>query len=114
VQFSGFFGVPHFTVQAKPWQAQWRLENGERNLAAADDELRSHGFKTNRTYDYWARVHEPDEYLDAPDVPARLVELITADVPLVVHSGILDHDVELALSKSRGGPPRHRRLPRAG
>jgi hypothetical protein len=111
VQFSGFYGVPHFTVQAKPWEAQWRLDNDDDKLAAADDELRSHGFKANRTYDYWARVHEPEEYLDAADVPARLVELIAADVPLVVRSGILDRDVELGLNKARGGPQRHRRLP---
>lgn len=111
VQFSGFYGVPHFTVQAKPWEAQWRLEGGDRKLAAADEELRSHGWATNRTHDYWARVHEPDEYLDAEDVPTRLVELIAADVPLIARSGILDHDVELGLTKARGGPPRHRRRP---
>jgi hypothetical protein len=111
VQFSGLFGVPHFTVQARPWEADWRLDNGDGQLAAADDELRSQGFKTNRTYDYWARVHEPDEYLDAPDVPARLLELIAADVPPIVGSGILDHDVELGLTKGRRGPPRHRRHP---
>jgi uncharacterized protein YjiS (DUF1127 family) len=111
VQFNGFSGVPHFTVQANPWEAQRRLTDGDRKLAAADDELRSHGFTTPRTYGYWSRVHEPEEYLDTADVPARLVELIAADVPLVVRSGILDYEVELALTKARGGPPRHRRLP---
>jgi hypothetical protein len=109
VQFSGFYGVPHFTVQANPWEAQWRLERGDRKLAAADDELRAQGFATNRTHDYWALVHEPDEYLDADDVPTRLVELITADLPVIVRSGILDHDVELGLTRARSGPPRHRR-----
>ncbi len=111
VQFSGFYGVPHFTVQGKPWEAHWRLERDDRKLAAADDELRSLGFQTNRTHDYWARVHDPDEYLDADDVPTRLVALIAADVPFIVRSGLLDHDVELGLNRVPGGPPRHRRLP---
>lgn len=111
VQFSGFYGVPHFTVQTKPWKAQQRLEEGDRKLAKADDELRAHGFSTNRTHDYWARVHQPDEYLDADDVPTRLVDLVAADVPLIVRSGALDHDIDLGLTKARGGPPRHRGRP---
>ena len=113
VQFSGAYGVPHFTVQAKPWEAHQRLANGDDTLAAADEQLHSQGFKTNRTHGYWARVHQPDEYLDAADVPARLAEIIAADVPLVVRSGILDYDVEVGLGGRRGGPARHRRLPDA-
>ena len=110
VQFSGYHGVPHFTVQAKPWNADGRLAADDRQLAAADETLRVEGFKTNRTHDYWARVHEPDEYLDAEDVPKRLIEIIEEDVPVIVRSGILDHDVELGLKRARGGPASRRLL----
>jgi hypothetical protein len=110
-QFSGWYGVPHFTVQVEPWNAIYRLDEDDRALAKASDELRAAGFTTNGNY--WARVHEPDEYLHADDVPTRLLELIEQDVPPIIQSRILDYDVELGLSKSRGGPPRHRKVPTA-
>jgi hypothetical protein len=109
VQFSSVYGVPHFTIQADPWESQWRLDNDDPQLAKASERLRAEGFQTNGRY--WAMVHDPEEYLDASDVPARLMELIEQDVPLIVRSRILDYDIDLGVNRRRGGPPRHRRLP---
>jgi hypothetical protein len=111
VQFSGYYGVPDFSVQVEPWNAQYRLDDGDRKLARASDRLRSAGFQTNGWH--WAKVHKPDEYLGADDVPARLLEFIQEDVRLIIRSGALDHDLELGLNRVRGGPARHRRLPTA-
>jgi hypothetical protein len=108
VQFDGYNGVPHFTLQVEPWNAQYRPDDGDRKLARASDQLRSAGFRTNGWY--WAQVHEPEAYLDVTDVPARLLEFIEQDVRLIVRSGALDHDLEVGLNKVRGGPARHRRL----
>lgn len=107
-QFSGVYGVPHFTVQVEPLDAQTRLDAADRQLAAADNELGELGFKSNRRY--WARVHEPDEYLDADDVPKRLLELLATDVRLIVTSGILDHDLQHGLTNADERPRRRRRL----
>ena len=110
IQFSGYFGVPHFTVQVEPWDAERRLtDRQDPKLTKASKALQSLGFQTNGRY--WARVHEPDEYLSADDLPARVLKLIEEDVPPIVTSGILDQDVEQTLNRSRSGPPRHKSAP---
>ncbi len=111
VQFDNTFGVPHFTCQVRPWEAKTRLEERDPELMRADDELRAHGFQGNG--ECWAQVHAPGDYLDADDVPAQLLEMISTDFAQIVASGILDLDVAEGLSKRRGGPRRHRRLPSA-
>jgi hypothetical protein len=101
VQFLGVSGVPRFAVQTKPWEAERRVKTGDDALAAADRELTSHGFSAGRRHDRWVRTHEPEEYLEADDVPTRLIELIATDVPLIVRSGILGHNVELRRKRKR-------------
>jgi hypothetical protein len=112
VQFDGRYGVPHFAVRVTPWDAAARLDRNDAQLTGASDELKRQGFTTNGSE--WARVHEPDEYLEAPDVPARLMTLIEDDFRVIVASDILKYDLDVGLGKARGGPPRHRRLPTSG
>jgi hypothetical protein len=83
------------------WEAERRVKTGDDALAAADRELTSHGFSAGRRHDRWVRTHEPEEYLEADDVPTRLIELIATDVPLIVRSGILGHNVELRRKRKR-------------
>jgi hypothetical protein len=59
------------------WEAERRVKTGDDALAAADRELTSHGFSAGRRHDRWVRTHEPEEYLEADDVPTRLIELRT-------------------------------------
>jgi hypothetical protein len=107
IQFNGYYGVPHFTVQANPWDARELLDGGDRKLVKAAKLLENARYQSNGHY--WAKVHDPSEYIDATDVPARLMEIIEEDVATLVASGVLDHDVEATLAKKRGGPPRDRK-----
>jgi hypothetical protein len=107
IQFNGYFGEPHFIVQATPWYARELLDAENRKFLKAAQALEAKGYQSDGRY--WAKVHEPDDYIDAPDMPARLMELIEHDVPELVGSGILDRDVEATLNRERGGPPRDRR-----
>lgn len=109
IQFNGYFGVPHFTIQASPWDARHLLDDEDPRLLRAAKSLEADGYQSNGHY--WAKLHDPDDYIDAEDVPARLMELVRADVPTLVGSGILDRDVEATLNMERGGPPRDRRAP---
>jgi hypothetical protein len=63
---------------------------------------------------YRAKVHDPSEYINATDMPLRLMELVERDVPVLVSSGIFDHDIEATLERRRGGPLRERHAPRPG
>jgi hypothetical protein len=109
IQFNGTYGVPHFTVQANPWGARQLLDDEDPKFLKAAKALEVDDYQSNGHY--WAKVHDPSDYIDATDVPARLVELIEQDVPTLVGSGILDRDVEATLTKQRGGPPRDRKAP---
>lgn len=106
IQFNGYFGVPHFTIEARPWNAEWLLDRDDRPFVAAARMLESKGFQSNGRR--WAKIHDPSEYIDASDVPARLMELVSEAIPSLVQSGILDHEVEATLRRDRGGPPRER------
>lgn len=85
------------------------LDDHDRQFLKAAKALEADGYQSNGHY--WAKVHDPGAYIDATDIPARLMELIERDVPTVIGSGILDRDVEATLNKKRGGPPRDRTAP---
>ena len=101
-------GEPLFSVEVVPWNADQRLEDGDRQLLAAARKLAQAGFQGGHQKgdQLWWTEHKPDEYLSAPDVPARLIELIDKDVSAIVNSGVLAHDLKAAAKGGRGGPPR--------
>lgn len=112
IQFSNYFGVPHFTIEARPWDAERLLDERDRRFLSSTETLESAGYQTDgRTY--WAKVHEPQDYLEAEDLPSRLLELIDQDIEKLVGSGILDNDVDSTINRKVGGPPRYRRVPEA-
>jgi len=102
IQFSNYFSVPHFTVQAEPADAH-ELRRSDHVFREASEMLESAGFKTNGHY--WAQVHESDEWLHEPDVPDCVARLVEVDINTVVRSGIFDKDVD-TIARGGGFPPR--------
>jgi hypothetical protein len=106
--FAADSGRPTFSVEVRPWQAARRLDDGEAQLLGAARKLSKQGFQSalyNHEQVWWTE-YGPEAYLDADDVPAKLIEFIEKDVEAIVGSGILKHDLEAAEKGGRGGPPR--------
>jgi hypothetical protein len=103
-------GEPYFSVEVAPWKADARLEDGERQLLGAARKLGQAGFQGgfHKGEQVWWTEHKPEAYLDAADVPARLIELIDRDITAIVGSGLLAYDLQAAVKGGRGGPPKLR------
>jgi len=103
VQFVNTFGVPHFTIEAWPWEHERLRASGDSRFVGSGEMLQRADFATDpRNWGrYWSRVHGPDEYLEADDVPATLMALVEADVRTLVDSGIFDAEVETQLPRVR-------------
>jgi hypothetical protein len=109
-------GHPQFIVEVYPWRAAERLAGKDTRLLNAARALSKSGFKDGSSYGeaMWSRAHEPDEYLEASDVPARLIEVVQDDVAAIVGSGILAYDLEAAAMGGRGEPPKVKTLSKKG
>jgi hypothetical protein len=103
-------GQPIFSVEVRPWKAQERLEDNDRQLLGCARKLAQAGFQTadEGSEHVWWTEHPPEEYLDYADVPTRLLELIEYDVNSLVASGVFAYDFEAAERGGRGGPPKVR------
>jgi len=97
IQFLGGYDVPYFTVEARRTGGAQLLAghgDGHGKFAEADRRL-AH---LDRRFDsdsrtYWARVHAPDEWLEADEpVADALMRLIRDDVDARADSGMLDPD----------------------
>jgi hypothetical protein len=100
IQINSYRGWPDFTVQAEPWRGCELLREKHPRFLRASARLQAMGFSTNGHF--WARVHEPGEYLHHDDVPERLRELGTADIRSIVESGIYDEDIGDGVQVRRG------------
>ena len=101
-------GEPVFSVEVVPWHAAQRLEDKDRQLFGAVSKLAKAGCQSAyyKGEQVWWTEHKPEEYIDAKDVPARLIELIEKDITAIVSSGVLAHDLAAAAAGGRGGPPK--------
>jgi len=101
-------GEPVFSVEVVPWHAAQRLEDKNRQLFGTVSKLAKASFQgaPYKGKHVWWTEHKPEEYLDANDVPARLIELIDKDITAIVSSGVLAHDLAAAAAAGRGGPPK--------
>lgn len=113
IQFLGGYDTPAFSVEARRSGAA-ELLSGQANLlpsqagaekfANALRSLREDGFKTDER-SYVARTHGANEWLYGSDagttVGERLLELISRDLYLLAHSGILDPDSGFAADRGQ-------------
>jgi len=103
-------GRPMFSVEVGVWDSQRRFGDGEAPLKRAARKLAESGLKSGSHYGeyvFWSE-HEADSFLRAPDVPARLVELIEPDLTAIVDSGLLANEFDLAFTRGRKAPPKVR------
>jgi hypothetical protein len=98
-EFSNYFKVPHFTVQAQPFDAEELLREKHPGFVAASRKLQQCGFDSNGRY--WAHVHKPEEWLYRDDVPQTLAGFVDADITNIVESGLFDEDVAAGVSPRR-------------
>ena len=69
IQFSGYFGVPHFTVQATPWNARGLLDDENRGFLKAG--TGSRGRRLSKQRALLGEGPRPSDYIDATDTIPR-------------------------------------------
>ena len=106
IGFEAYENEPFFTVWVRPREGENRLIDGERQLRSAIDALESSGFVGYRGW--WTKSFPPAAYLEAPDVPLRLLDLAKETISIVCASGVLKGDVRHELERSRLSPRRRR------
>jgi hypothetical protein len=101
-------GRPVFSVEVRPWRAEERLSEHERQLQGAARRLTEAGLKNGKFKGehVWWSEHEPADYLHSEDVPTRLLELIESDLTAIVASGVLSGEFDAALLRGRKAPPK--------
>jgi hypothetical protein len=95
VQFLGGHDELYFTVEARH-ENDRVLIGATDPLKSATNELEAAGFKTGHSWGaYWARVHEPGEWLPEEHATEALMRLVERDVRELVQSGIFEALAEM-------------------